>query len=89
MIKPNRFTWKPKPYHRQLATQYAQPIAKRDSALVAQLEVKANDLEKDLARTVAGWGQANKQVTWQEVQAALKPGEAAIEFVSYRYYQKN
>ncbi|MFN0035681.1 MAG: CHAT domain-containing protein, partial [Saprospiraceae bacterium] len=77
-----------KGYHRRLATQYAQPIAKRDSALVAQLEVKANDLEKDLARTVAGWGQANKQVTWQEVQAALKPNEAAIEFVHYRFHQK-
>jgi len=77
-----------KGYHRRLATQYAQPIAKRDSALVAQLEVKANDFEKDLARTVAGWSQANKQVTWQEVQAALKPGEVAVEFVSYRFYQK-
>ena len=77
-----------KDYHRRLATQYAQPIAKRDSTLVAQLEVKANDLEKDLARTVAGWGQANKQVTWQEVQAALKPGEVAVEFVTYRFYQK-
>ena len=77
-----------KDYHRRLATQYAQPVAKRDSALVAQLEVKANDLEKDLARTVAGWGQANKQVTWQDVQAALKPNEAAIEFVQDRFRQK-
>ncbi|MDO8970922.1 MAG: tetratricopeptide repeat protein, partial [Saprospiraceae bacterium] len=77
-----------KGHQRRLATQYAQPIAKRDSALVAQLEAKANDLEKDLARTVAGWGQANKQVTWQEVQAALKPNEAAIEFVHYRFHQK-
>ncbi|MDO8970107.1 MAG: CHAT domain-containing protein, partial [Saprospiraceae bacterium] len=64
------------------------PIANRDSALVAQLEVKANDLEKDLARTVAGLGLANKQVQWQEVQAVLKPGEAAIELVGYRFYKK-
>jgi CHAT domain-containing protein/protein involved in temperature-dependent protein secretion len=77
-----------KGYQRRLANQYAKPIAERDSALVAQLEIKANDLEKDLARTVAGWGQANKQVQWQEVQATLKPNEAAIEFVSYRFYQK-
>ena len=74
--------------HRRLATQYAQPIAERDSALIAQLEAKANDIEKELARTVAGWGQANKQVTWQEVQAVLKPNKAAIEFVSYRFYEK-
>ncbi|MBL7782232.1 MAG: tetratricopeptide repeat protein [Saprospiraceae bacterium] len=73
-------------YQRQLATQYARPISKRDSALVAQLESSANDLEKDLAQTVAGFGQALQQVKWQEVQAALKPNEAAIEFVSYRFY---
>ena len=78
-----------KDYHRRLATQYAQPITKRDSALVAQLEVKANDLEKDLAQTIAGWGQALQQVKWQEVQRALKASEAAIEFVSYRFYHKN
>ena len=78
-----------KDYHRRLATQYAQPITKRDSALVAQLETKANDLEKDLAQTIAGWGQALQQVKWQEVQRALKPSEAAIEFVSYRFYHKN
>jgi CHAT domain-containing protein/Tfp pilus assembly protein PilF len=76
-----------KTYQRRLAAQYTQPIAERDSALVAQLESQANDLEKELARTVAGWGQAIQQVKWQEVQAALRPGEAAIEFVSYRFYQ--
>ncbi|WP_421796096.1 CHAT domain-containing protein [Haliscomenobacter sp.] len=75
-------------YQRRLATQYAQPIAKRDSPLIAQLEAKANDIEKDLARTVAGFGQALRQVKWQEIQTALKPSEAAIEFVSYRFYQK-
>jgi CHAT domain-containing protein/tetratricopeptide (TPR) repeat protein len=77
-----------KSYQRRLATQYAEPIAERDSTLVAKLEAKTNDLEKDLARTVAGWGRAIKQVTWQEVQAALKPNEVAVEFVSYRFYHK-
>ncbi|AEE52253.1 CHAT domain-containing protein [Haliscomenobacter hydrossis] len=78
-----------KSYERRLATQYSQPIAQRDSAAIADLEAKANDLEKDLAQTVAGFGQALRQVKWQEVQTALKPGEAAIEFVSYRFYHKN
>ena len=77
-----------KSYERRLAAQYAQPIADRDSTSIAYLETKANDLEKDLARTVTGFGQALQQVKWQEVQTALKPGEAAIEFVSYRFYQK-
>jgi CHAT domain-containing protein/Flp pilus assembly protein TadD len=77
-----------KSYERRLAAQYAQPIAERDSIAVAELETQANDLEKDLARTVAGFGLALQQVKWQEVQAALKPDEAALEFVSYRFYQK-
>lgn len=77
-----------KSYERRLAAQYAQPIADRDSTNVADLEAKVNDIEKDLARTVAGFGQALRQVKWQEVQSVLKPGEAAIEFVSYRFYQK-
>jgi CHAT domain-containing protein/tetratricopeptide (TPR) repeat protein len=77
-----------KSYERRLAAQYAQPIAERDSIAVAELETQANDLEKDLARTVAGFGLALQQVKWQGVQAALKPDEAALEFVSYRFYQK-
>jgi CHAT domain-containing protein len=77
-----------KGYQRRLANQYAQPIAERDSALIVQLEAKANDLEKDLARTLAGWGQATKQVQCQEVQAALKPNNTAIELVSYQFHQK-
>ncbi|HOY19014.1 MAG TPA: tetratricopeptide repeat protein [Haliscomenobacter sp.] len=77
-----------KSYERRLAAQYAEPITDRNNTSIAELEAKANDLEKDLARTVAGFGQALQQVKWQEVQTALKPGEAAIEFVSYRFYQK-
>ncbi len=72
----------------RLAAQYAQPISDRDSTVVTTLETEVNGLEKELARTVAGFGQAMRQVKWQEVQAALKPGEVAIEFVSYRFYQK-
>ncbi|MEZ4926258.1 MAG: tetratricopeptide repeat protein [Saprospiraceae bacterium] len=78
-----------KGYQRRLAALYAKPIAERDSALVAQLETQANDFEKDLARTVAGYEQAKRQVSWPEVQSALKPGEAALEFVHYRYYNPN
>jgi CHAT domain-containing protein/tetratricopeptide (TPR) repeat protein len=78
-----------KSYERRLAAQYAQPIADRDNTSIADLEAKANNLEKDLARTIAGFGQAMQQVKWQEVQTALKYGEAAIEFVSYRFYHKN
>ncbi len=70
---------------RELAAQYAQPIAGRDSALVAELEEKADMAEKDLAKTVAGYAQVIQQVNWREIQAGLKPEEAAIEFVHYRF----
>jgi len=73
-----------KAYHRRLAAEYAIPLTERK--VVAELEEKANSLEKELTRRVAGFGTALRQVTWQEVQAQLRAGEAAIEFVHYRYY---
>lgn len=75
-----------KGYVRRLGDQYALSKSERDSATVAELEEKADALEKDLARTVAGFGEAMQQVYWQDVQEQLKPGEAAIEFVHYYYY---
>jgi CHAT domain-containing protein len=71
-----------KGYHRRLATEYAKPIAERKG--VADLEEKANLAEKELARTVAGYADALRQVKWQEVKASLKPSEAAIEFVHFQ-----
>ena len=73
-------------YRRRLATEYSQPTAERDSARIAGLEEKANTLEKQLAREVAGYSEAIRQVKWPEVQAALQPGEVAIEFVDYQYF---
>ena len=77
-----------KGYQRRLATQYALPVSERESSIVAALETQVNDLEKELTRTVAGYGEAMRQVKWQEVQASLQSGEAAIEFVHYCYYDK-
>lgn len=77
-----------KSYHRRLAMQYSLPIVERDNDQVTQLENQANEIEKDIASTVAGWGQAKQQVSWKEVQATLQTGEAAIEFVHYRYFDK-
>jgi len=70
-----------KSYRRRLAAQYAKPIAERKN--VPELEEKANTLEKEFARTVAGYAEAMRQVHWQEVQQNLKAGEAAIEFVHF------
>ena len=70
-----------KSFRSRLAAEYAKPIAERNN--VAELEEKANAAEKELARTVAGYGDAIRQVRWQEVQSKLKQDEAAIEFVHF------
>ncbi|MBK8561945.1 MAG: CHAT domain-containing protein [Saprospiraceae bacterium] len=72
-----------KSYQRRLAAEYAKPIAERKN--VEELEEKANTLEKDLTRSVSGFGEALRQVTWQEVRQNLQPGEAAIEFVHFKF----
>ncbi|MEZ4961426.1 MAG: CHAT domain-containing protein [Saprospiraceae bacterium] len=77
-----------KSYSRRLSKEYAKPILERDTTQVTDLEEKANTLEKDLARTVAGYGEAMRQVKWDEVQAALQPDEAAIEFTHFQYWDK-
>ncbi len=68
---------------RQLAAEYARRPAEPE--LVAALEEKANRLEKELTRGIAGFGEALRQVSWQEVQQRLRPDEAAIEFVHYKF----
>jgi CHAT domain-containing protein len=69
---------------RRLSIQYARPFAERDSMTIATLEIEANNLEKELARSVAGYAEARRQVKWQDVQATLKAGDAAIEFVHFK-----
>ncbi len=70
---------------RRLTLQYAEPIAARNSSLVADLESEVIDIEKELVRTLLGYGGTLRQINWQEVQAVLKPGEAAVEFINYQY----
>lgn len=69
-----------------LAEEYTKPRAMRDTLGIADLEEKANILEKELVKTVIGYKEAKQQVYWHEVQAKLQPDEAVIEFVNYRYF---
>jgi CHAT domain-containing protein len=71
-----------KGYRRRLAAEYAKPIAERKG--ISELEEKANIAEKELARSVAGYADALRQVKWDEVKANLKQSEAAIEFVHFQ-----
>ncbi len=78
-----------KSIQRRLGDAYSEPTAERDSASIASLEAEANDLEKGLTRSIAGYADATRNVRWQDVQQHLKPGEVAIEFVRFAYYGRS
>lgn len=71
-----------KSLNRRLAAALSKPIAARPNT--AELEEKTNALEKELARAVANFGTATRQVSWQQVRDQLRPGEAAVEFIDYQ-----
>jgi len=73
-----------KSYHRRLATEYTKPLAERK--FVAEIEARADSLEKILVRTVAGFADARRRIEWSDVQKNLQAGEAAVEFVRFQYY---
>ncbi len=75
-----------KSYHRLLAAEYTLPVSERDNSGIADLNEKINELEKDLARTLNGCDNAMRQVKWREIQGALTAGEAAVEFIHFRYH---
>ena len=72
-----------KVFGRQLAAQYALPLGRRDSARINELEFESNRLEKDLARSLTGFDDRSDRVRTEQVYAALKPGEAAIELTAF------
>ena len=57
---------------------------------IDQLRAEANDIEKSLVARSSAFAERKKleQATWQQVRDALKPGEAAVEFARFRYYDK-
>ncbi len=63
---------------------------KRAGVNLQELEAEANQLEKDLSlrSEVFAERSGNKNVTWQQVQATLKPGEAAVEIIRLERYEK-
>lgn len=70
-----------KAYRRRIAGELSKPPAERQD--LEELDAKANALEQQLARTIAGYAEAQKQVHWKEVQNAL-PGDAiALEFINF------
>lgn len=69
-----------------LAVQYSRPIAQRNG--VEQLEKQAESLEQELTRRSQAFRDIRTSllVKWPQVQKALKPNEAAIEFITIPYF---
>ncbi len=71
-------------YRRRLDKEYTKPVAEQQS--VFEIEEKANALEKEIGHHIPDFEQALRQVTWQEVQSQLQPGEVSVEFIQYHFY---
>ncbi|MEZ4927366.1 MAG: CHAT domain-containing tetratricopeptide repeat protein [Saprospiraceae bacterium] len=71
--------------HRRLAKRYARPIA--DKKKIVEVEAEAETFEKQIIRNLPAFKQARKIPTWQDVQEQLQTGEAALEFIHYRYFK--
>ncbi len=70
----------------QLAFFYSNSPS-RFAGEITRLEEEANSLEKDLSRISGFNEQANQQEPdWHMIQEKLKPGEAAVEFAEFSYY---
>jgi len=61
-----------------------------NEAYIRSLEAEAEKLDKDLTRDSAAFRNLKEDIAmqWQTVRDSLQPGEAAIEFVSFRVYDK-
>ena len=73
----------------RLSFWYAKPVARRP-AYVNDFEVQANNLEKELTIISSAFKEHRiKNVTWTDIQQALHPNEAAIEFVKFKFFNGN
>jgi len=74
----------------QLSHWYGKPIADRPE-YINTLEERSNTLEKELAKLsfVFRKDQEQSEINWKDVQKKLQAKEAAIEFVSFRYFNGN
>jgi len=69
---------------RRIAAEYVKPAAGRKN--IAFLEAQSDSLERNLARNMADFGNMLRIANWHDVQTALQPDEAAVEFVHFNYY---
>jgi CHAT domain-containing protein len=75
-----------------LSKVYEMPTARRDSLGIDMeaIESHTRELEAQLSRRSALFAQVfdTTHYTWQHIQKALKPNEAAVEVVRFNWYSK-
>lgn len=74
----------------QIAFWYSKPAAQRMINLDS-LNKLSEQQEKQLVRLSTAFKNNNEAATvgWKQIQEQLKPGEAAIEFIAYNYFDKS
>jgi len=73
----------------RLAQFYSRGLDKADTIYVKDLEQKAGNMEKQLVRRSSVFKESMEKTGWKEIQQHLKSNEIAIEFNSFRFYDKN
>ena len=71
----------------QIGRQYIKPLDQRLSYLDS-LEIIANTLEDELVIKSSHFAKHNRRIDWKEVRDKLEEGEAAIEFMHFRFFDK-
>ncbi len=56
---------------------------------VSALEEEANQLEKELTNKSEYYSQEKKVIEWRDIRKELKSDEAIVDFINFRYYNKN
>ena len=69
-------------YHRLLSIEYSKPKSVQRN--LVELEIKVNNLEKELNRSNSDYREILTPVNWKQVQNMLRMGETAIEFVHFK-----
>ncbi|MBK9717063.1 MAG: tetratricopeptide repeat protein [Saprospiraceae bacterium] len=72
---------------RQIANEYSKP--KINGVTLTELEESSNALEKELINSLASYGEAIRQIKWREVRNKLELKDVAIEFIHFKFNDKN
>lgn len=56
---------------------------------ISALEEEANQLEKELTNKSEYYSQEKKVVEWRDIRRELKSNEVIVDFINFRYYNKN